>query len=139
MNVVPTLRGLGLTSCVTVFLLIISCAPRGAETRQAPLILVKKMVYHDGWRICGLIRVESDGSYIYKTINVWSQGQTTKVLHGQIPPSLLTQLAEVARGPQIQAVGATPTYEYYVDDHHHLTMTPAAIKTLMQVVGSAYH
>ena len=133
-------RRVSLTFSICALLVTTSCTSSSANGRtNTSLILVKKMVYDNGWKSCGSVLVRNDGSYIYTSINVWSPKQPNEVHRGQLPPGLLAKLADVARSKDSQSVAGTPTYEYFIDDHHHLSTRPEAITALLQTVGSDYH
>ena len=140
MNILPNSFRRILALSISTVLASLSCQmqPR-REALQKPLLTVIEMVYHDGWKSCGSILVETNGDFVYRTIDVWSPRQSTEVHRGVLPSGLLAELDQVAHSSGIQSVAGTPTYEYYVDEHHHLSSRPEAIKSLMRLVRSGHN
>ncbi len=124
-----------LLGAVTIGLLLESCSPqKRISTQNPPMLVVRKMVYADGWKSCGSIQVSSNGYYVWRVVNIWSPGAPEQEWYGRLPPKLTGQLAEEAAKLANGGTKGCPTLEYFVDDSRHTV--PQAVAALVGIAAS---
>ena len=83
-----------------------------------PECRVIRWVYHNDWTVCGEITVSAGGKYCFKDYDVWSSSRPiTNIYSGTLPREIYVSLQSDSRSFPIN--GGVPTYENYIDDHHH--------------------
>jgi len=112
---------------------LVSCTPRNQHsTSPKPLIIAEEMVYSEGWKVCGTISVNQGGSYRADEHYLWTPGHPVRQYTGQLTPSLLKELEEVAKNARTNLIDGVPTYRIFIDDYRNTQ--PEPIRKLFQTV-----
>ena len=87
--------------------------------RVINFIQIKEMVYHEGWKICGIITIHQDGKYERIVKYYWSPSKEDSVYFGNLPQDLIDELWASSTSGELgwENESRVPTYIRCIDNH----------------------